>query len=128
MKFTLAEKDVIDRISILTNKSYSDVKELFQSLYIALAIDMAKGSNEINIPYIGKVSFNYQKIPVKSKIEVTMDLSITPNAQLSETIKQIAMSDSTDCVIDMIRKEVDNSIADQIGLNYSEDKNLNLNF
>lgn len=119
MKFTLVEKDVIDRITILTNKSYGDVKEIFQALFISLAIDMGKNSNEMNIPYVGKVKIDYQKIPIKNKFDVQMSFEITPNVQLTETIKQIALEENTDCVIEMIKKEIGESISDQIGLEYA---------
>lgn len=89
MRFTKDEKDIINRVHLLSGKSYKEIEEVFESLCLCSVLAYLE-KEPIDIPLFGKMSVSYKGDSITNKgKEAQLEVSVTPSPTLKRVIGQI---------------------------------------
>jgi hypothetical protein len=73
------EKDALAKISSISLKNYSDIKDIFFSILAYISLDtLFKDDSEIIIPYICKLKFKYEEIAIEQGFESKIIIEAEP--------------------------------------------------
>lgn len=98
MKRNFNDRLFIEKVSALSGKDRNVVNDVFQSLIIAVAMEIyqneykhnKENQAEFTIPYVGTISINfYNKELEKGKVSTIIESKITPSPALEEEVKDI---------------------------------------
>jgi len=116
LKFSNVEKEVIQKIHLLSGRPYDEVKDVFEG-FVFLGILSYLEKEPVTIPFFGDLTVSYLKDRVTEKgLEAELDFSFEPNKFLIRSIGQIEdedISDAEKLLKDRIHKSLEDMMKDE---------------
>jgi len=106
MKVTNNERDIIEKVAILSGQDYQTVKKTFKGFVSALLMELyttqesSNGSKErevqIELPFFGTVAISYKRKMVRKRYDVEEDIKVTPCNYFHNTLVRIENKEKTE--------------------------------
>jgi len=113
LKLSKAEKEVFQKIHLLSGRSYEDVKEVMEG-FIYLGVLSYLEREPITIPFFGALTIDYIKdIITQNGREAELDFQFQPSLFLARTIGQIEDEDESD-LEKLLKDKIHSSLEDMM--------------
>ena len=110
MKLSTNEREIINKISIISGLKIETIRNVFESLASVTIMDYIEG-NVVYVPFLGNFTINHIKdIKKNNRKEAIININFKPNPYISRNIGQINDGDESD-----IEKSFYNKIQETIG-------------
>lgn len=105
IRFSKEERDMIQRIHVLSGESYDTVRKIIESLCIAMTVAHLE-KEPVEIPMLGNVRITFNKdVLTKDGREADISVSVEPSKSLKHVIGQI--EDDEECDLEKeLKKEI----------------------
>ena len=114
MQLSDKAKETIEKIHLISGEKKEDTKSFFEALGIYIILNYY-GQDEIYLPYIGKLRFNYlgDELIQNSK-QAKVDLEFEPDSFLLKNIGQIEDDDIPD-VVKLFQSRIQSTLGEYLG-------------